>query len=213
MSSRGAKRILKECRRHQIHLTSWVKCIGIGARGARLSLGRHVNLRKRRNMCLGRDVTIGDFCRVSGGCQRNSLTIGDGTFVHEYCILRPFCGHIKIGRDCTLNPFSIVYGYGGVDIGDDVRIAAHTVIVASSHNFGQLDVPIRTQGLSAKGIRIDNDVWIGTNCTILDGVHVGAGAIIGAGSVVTKGVRPYSIVAGSPATILRMRAAHSGQLE
>ncbi len=98
-----------------------------------------------------------------------------------------------------------VYGQGGVKIGNYVRITAHTIIVAPQHIFKRRDIPICEQGIESKGIIIEDDVWIGAHCTILDGVKIGKGAIIAAGAVVTKDVAPYSTVGGVPAKLIKVR--------
>lgn len=90
-------------------------------------------------------------------------------------------------------------------IGNYVRIAAHTVIVATQHIFERIDIPICHQGVEGKGITIEDDVWIGANCTVLGGVTIGKGTIVAAGAVVTKDVEPYSIVAGVPAKVIGSR--------
>ena len=73
------------------------------------------------------------------------------------------------------------------------------------HVFDDLEQPISKQGLTKKGIKIHNDVWIAANCVILDGVEIGEGSIIAAGSVVAKNVPPYSVVAGIPAKVIKNR--------
>lgn len=90
-------------------------------------------------------------------------------------------------------------------MGKNTMIAAHTIIVPSNHRFERLDLPIRDQGLVKEGIFIEEDVWIGAGSKILDGVHIGKGCVIGAGSVVTKSIDDYSIVAGVPIRNLGVR--------
>lgn len=114
-------------------------------------------------------------------------------------------GDIRMGDSCSLNPFSIVYGHGGVRIGNGVRIAAHSVIIPANHHVDTGESPFVSSGLIAIGINIDEDVWIGSGCRILDGVSIGAGAVIGAGSVVTRSVETRTIVAGVPARFIRQR--------
>jgi len=71
--------------------------------------------------------------------------------------------------------------------------------------FGRIDTPIREQGSTMKGIAISDDVWIGAGCRILDGVEIGKGSIIGAGTVLTKSVPEYSIVVGIPGKVIKRR--------
>ncbi|MBL8080160.1 MAG: acyltransferase [Anaerolineales bacterium] len=99
----------------------------------------------------------------------------------------------------------MLYGTGGVTIGNNVRIATNTIIVASMHKFERIDIPIYLQGHEARGIVIGNDVWIGAGCRILDGVTIGDGSILAAGAVINKDTPPYVIVGGVPARIIRER--------
>jgi acetyltransferase-like isoleucine patch superfamily enzyme len=78
-------------------------------------------------------------------------------------------------------------------------------MIAENHNFDNAAQPMNTQGVSNRGIRIGNDVWIGACVTILDGVNVGDHSILAAGAVVTKDVMPYEIVAGVPARRIKSR--------
>jgi acetyltransferase-like isoleucine patch superfamily enzyme len=99
----------------------------------------------------------------------------------------------------------MIYGTGGLKIGNDVRIATHVVITPAGHVFDKKDIPIRLQGVEMKGIVIEDDVWIGANATILDGVIIGRGCVIGAGSVVTKSLPEYSVAVGVPARVIYKR--------
>ena len=100
---------------------------------------------------------------------------------------------------------SVIYGQGGVVIGNNVRIAAHTVIVPSNHIFTDTTIPIYLQGLSKKGIVIKDDVWLGAGVKVLDGVTIETGCVIGANSVVTKSTDSYGIYIGVPARLLKKR--------
>lgn len=95
---------------------------------------------------------------------------------------------------------------GEVHIGDNVMMGPECLILTRNHAFSDTTVPMNTQGYGeVKPVYIGNDVWIGQRVTILPGVHVGDGAIIGAGSIVTHDVEPYAIVGGNPARVLKMR--------
>jgi len=137
----------------------------------------------------------------SGG----SISIGARTLIDRGVIVRPLGGFVKIGEDCSVNAYCVLYGGGGLTIGNGVRIAAHCVIVPSNHKFADVDRPIREQGLSMKGITIEDDVWIGAGVKVLDGVTLGRGCVIGAGAVVTKSVPARTVVGGVPGRPIKTR--------
>jgi acetyltransferase-like isoleucine patch superfamily enzyme len=96
-------------------------------------------------------------------------------------------------------------GGGGLKIGNDVLIGAGTKIITSSHNFNNTEMSIRAQGLNFKPLIIGNDVWLGFNVIVLGGVEIGNGVIVGANSLVNKDISDFSIMAGSPAKLIRKR--------
>lgn len=136
-----------------------------------------------------------------GGC----IIVGEGTELGYYVILMTYGGFIEIGKNCSINPNSIIYGHGGVRIGDNVLIAAQCVVVSTNHIFSDRTKLIAEQGATAKGIIIEDDVWLGAGCKILDGVVIGKGAVIAAGSVVTVNVPEYCVYAGVPARKIKDR--------
>ena len=134
------------------------------------------------------------------------ITIGDHAEIKDYVIIRTYENPVVIGAYCQLNPFVVIYGGSGVYIGDNVMIAPHCVLAAGNHNFRQLDTPIRfARGISDGPIVIEDNVWIGANCTITDAVRIGHDAVVGANSVVTRDVAPYDIVGGVPARAIGNR--------
>ncbi|MEM9355026.1 MAG: acyltransferase [Pseudomonadota bacterium] len=98
-----------------------------------------------------------------------------------------------------------MYGGGGLTIGNFVRIAAHTVMVPSNHEYSDTAIPITKQGLSMKGIVVEDDVWVGAGARILDGVRLRTGTVVGAGAVLTHSTNEFSVVAGVPARQLATR--------
>jgi len=128
--------------------------------------------------------------------HRQNTEIDKTAQIREFVIIQAN-RKVKIGKYSQLNPFVVIYG--GVTIGDYVMIAPHVMIASGNHNFTQMEKPMRFAGSVSKGkVVIEDDVWIGANSTILDGVTVGKGAVIGAGSVVNCDIEPYSINAGVP---------------
>lgn len=99
----------------------------------------------------------------------------------------------------------IITTSGGVKIGDRTLIGYRTQILSANHSIPPIGQPFPISGDDYRKIIIDNDVWIGANCIITPGVHIGEGAVIAAGSVVTKDVESNSIVGGVPAKLIRKR--------
>lgn len=113
-------------------------------------------------------------------------------------------GRVVIGEGCFLNLGVMVAAQGLVEIGDHCMFANGCFVTDANHRFSDLTMPITWQGFDSKGpTRIGDNVWCGANVVITSGVTVGERCVIGANSVVTKDLPPYSIAAGSPARVLR----------
>ena len=149
-----------------------------------------------KNVCLGKNVRL-DI--LYGG----TISIGDNTEILDGCRVWTYGGEISIGTNVSINPYSIIYGHGGTKIGNDVLIAGHSMVVPSNHIFDNPKKLIREQGLSEKGIIIEDNVWIAHGCTILDNVTIGFGAVIAAGTVVNKSIKPNTVNAGIPVRELK----------
>lgn len=158
-----------------------------------------------RKIELGSDVVIESYARLIAIGDSAEIKIRDNTYIHPYVLIKADNGKIIIGKDCTVNDFSILYGHGDLIIGDDVHIAAHTVIVPMDHNYEDPHIPISQQGTSKIGVTIEDGVWIGTSVVILDGVKIGKGSVIGAGAVVTESIPAYSVAVGVPAKVIKQR--------
>lgn len=137
------------------------------------------------------------------------IELGENTIVMHGAVLHvynfrnmPHSG-IKIGRDSLVGEYSVIRGQGGVTIGDRVYTSPFTQIIAVNHVFDDPDRPFVEQGITAEGIVIEDDVWLGAGAVITDGVRVGKGAVVAAGAVVTKDVPPHSVVAGVPARLIK----------
>ncbi len=110
------------------------------------------------------------------------------------------CGkNIKIGKNVFINSCCRFQDQGGIEIGDNVLIGHNVTIATLNHEIN----PEKRANLTPASVKIGNDVWIGADCTILPGVNIGDGAIVGAGSVVTKDVIKNTIAAGNPAKLIK----------
>jgi len=110
---------------------------------------------------------------------------------------------IRIGADSLIGEMNVLRGQGGIDIGDRVFTSPMVQILAVNHVFADPTRPFVEQGITAQGIVIEDDVWVGAGAVICDGVRVGRGSVIGAGAVVTRDVPPHSVVAGVPAKVVK----------
>ena len=125
-----------------------------------------------------------------------TIEINHGTSIGAHCFIH---GPVTLGESVSLNPWChLDGGRAGIKIGKNTRIGAHTSIFAFNHGMNP-GVIIRNQPTVSKGIRIGCDVWIGARVGIVDGVQIGDHAVIGMGSIVTRNVQDFEIVAGNPA--------------
>lgn len=98
---------------------------------------------------------------------------------------------------------------GPVSIGSNVMMGPGVLVLTGTHEIEAIDAPMIDQAVGVQPVVIDDDVWIGARAIILPGRHIGRGAVIGAGAVVTHDVPPYAVVAGNPARVVRYRQQHA----
>jgi acetyltransferase-like isoleucine patch superfamily enzyme len=144
----------------------------------------------------------------------NGIEIGENTIVMHGAVLHvynfrdlPNSG-IRIGRDSLVGEYSVIRGQGGVTIGDRVYTSPFTQIIAVNHVFDDPDRPFVEQGITAEGIVIEDDVWLGSGAVIVDGVRVGKGSVVAAGAVVTRDVPAHTVVGGVPARPIKTIEGH-----
>jgi acetyltransferase-like isoleucine patch superfamily enzyme len=206
-------------------LAGWVPTVlGIGLRGLlyRLVLKMDgwaaiesgVRLRFASNIHLGHGSYLDQGVYLHA--TPNGIEIGSGSIVMHGAVLHvynfrslPHAG-IKVGRDCLIGEYSVIRGQGGVTIGDRVYTSPFTQIIAVNHVFDNPNVPFVDQGITAEGIVIEDDVWLGAGAVITDGVRVGRGSVVAAGAVVTKDVPAHTVVAGVPARPIKTIDEDSG---
>jgi acetyltransferase-like isoleucine patch superfamily enzyme len=166
-----------------------------------------VRLRFANHIHLGRGVYLDQGVYLHA-CP-NGIEIGAETIVMHGAVLHvynfrglPHSG-IRIGRNSLVGEYTVIRGQGGVTIGERVYTSPFTQIIAVNHVFDNPEVSFVDQGITAKGIVIEDDVWLGSGAVITDGVRVGKGAVVAAGAVVTKDVEPYTVVGGVPAKVIK----------
>jgi acetyltransferase-like isoleucine patch superfamily enzyme len=168
-------------------------------KGVRIRFADHVRLGR------GAYLDEGVYLHACPG----GIEIGERTLVMHHAELHvynfrnlPQAG-IRIGRECLVGEFNVLRGQGGITIGDRVYTSPLVQIAAVNHVFSDPARPFVEQGITAEGIVIEDDVWIGAGAIVTDGVRIGRGAVVGAGAVVTRDVPSHSVVAGVPARVVK----------
>lgn len=131
----------------------------------------------------------------------HSFNIGRRSVVESFSCINNACGSVKIGNDTRVGMHNTIIG--PVTLGNKVILAQGVVMTALNHSYLEPCMPIADQKVTLKEVVVEDDVWIGANATILQGVRVGSHSIIAAGAVVTKDVPPHTIVGGVPARVLK----------
>lgn len=197
-----------------LFLFGWIPTIiGVGVRGLfyRLimkmdglaAIESRVRIRYANYIKLGHGVYLDESVYLHAcpqGIEIGSNTIVmHGAVLHVYNFRKMSQSRIKIGKDSLIGEYSVIRGQGGVEIGDRVYTSPFTQIIAVNHVFDDPNRSFVEQGITAEGIVIEDDVWLGAGAVITDGVRVGKGAVVAAGAIVTKDVPPHTVVGGVPA--------------
>jgi len=157
-------------------------------------------------------IWVGDRCILHRGAKlvgvshyEIGICLGDGTKVHENAFLNSYSGRIICERNVYIGHGSIVCGHGGLFIGENTMISGLCYVIPANHIFTDVDIPLRFQGETRRGIRVGRNAWIGAGSVILDGVTVGDSAVVGAGAVVSRDIPPWAVAMGVPAKVVRYR--------
>ncbi len=152
---------------------------------------------------------ISTLADIEDSTRGTRIVIGEQSVLDAFVKIKPAggSGDLIIGARTVINSGCVLYTGNGIQIGDDVAIAANCTFAPVNHEYRRRDIPIRQQGFrpSKGGIVIEDDVWIGANCVILDGAILRRGCVIGAGAVVRGEVAAYSINAGQPLAVIGWR--------
>jgi len=172
--------------------------------GRGLVVGRNCTFRHPSKITLGDKITIDDNTLIDArGANGKGLVIEDEAIINRNSIVQSKNGDIEIGRSVSIGANSTFVSWSGIRIGDGVRIAGGCYLSAGRFDFDDLAKIIADlEGYSTGPIVIDQNVWIATRVTILDGVQIGRDAIIAAGAVVTGNIPPRAIASGNPAKVV-----------
>ena len=172
-------------------------------------IGKNVEIKCKKRIKIGKWVTIHsnsyvDACSERGIVLEDGVTIGKNSYVRTGNI-ESHNGCLIIRKGSSFNYGCFIGATGGIEIGENVLMGPGITIITEKHNFENPDKEIKDQGVEVLPVVIENDVWIGADVTILGGVTIKKGTIIGAKSLVNKDTEENSIYVGIPARKLRER--------
>ena len=172
---------------YDLQTDSQVYCNNVAA----VSFGKNVTIRRNSQMVIKAD---------------GKISYGNDCIIERNVSLYAMEGPIHIGDQNYIGwGSSIIAGPGGVHLGSHVLIAHNCSLLAQNYEIQDINQPIHYDRMTSQGIVVEDEVWIGTQVSVLDGVRIGRGAVVAAGAVVTKDVKPYSVVGGVPARFIKMR--------
>ena len=168
-------------------------------------VAKSVRLLGRGRVVIGPYCVVEDHVLLDTGNNRNStIKLGPRTKLKYGAVLRTYDGSVSIGARTSVGEYSILAGHGGLTLGSAVIVAGHCYFSAADHIF-ESNIPVRFQGETARGIEVEDGVWFGARCVVLDGTRVGNGAIVAAGSVVTSDLGAGMLCIGTPCKEIRPR--------
>lgn len=169
--------------------------------------GRGLALRHPGKISIGERVSIDDDVLLdASGAGEKGISLGDGVIVSRSCVIQGKTGPVMIGNRADIGCNCIFSSVSGIEIGQSTLIAGHCYIGGGRYRSDRLEIPMMDQGMYSEGpVILGDDVWLGAGVIVLDGVRIGRGSIVGAGSVVTREIPEYSVAVGVPARVIGTR--------
>lgn len=130
-----------------------------------------------------------------------AFELANNATIEDFCVINNGVGDVRVGAHSRVGIGSVVIG--PASIGQHVIIAQHVVISGLNHGYESVDSPIRLQPVTSRPVVLEDECWIGANAVITAGVRIGCHSVVAAGSIVTKDVAAYSVVAGNPARTIK----------
>lgn len=176
--------------------------------GKKVFVGGNTTIYNSKNIIFGKSVTIDQHCIIDGFSSEkiilgNCVKIGAYSNLLSTSHLSKYGKGLRIGNNSAIGDFTHFGAPGGIEIGDDVIMGSYISFHSENHNFSDPTKLIREQGVTSKGIKLGNNIWVGAKVTFLDGCQVGNNSVVAAGAVV-NGIYPdNSIIGGVPAKVIK----------
>ena len=178
----------------------------LGSVGSNVVFGVSVTIRHPHKIHIADNVVIDDQCCLDAkGTDNKGISIGTGVFVGRNTILSCKNGDIVIDDHANLGFNCEIFSASRVRVGRNILMAAYTYLVGGDHLYDRVDIPVLQQGRTARGIEVEDNVWLGAHVVVTDGSKIGRDAIIGAGAVVVGDIPEFAIATGIPAKVIRDR--------
>jgi acetyltransferase-like isoleucine patch superfamily enzyme len=186
-------------------------CRGYFCLYKKVFLGKGCQISNKRNIVFGKNITIENNVSIDGYAKNklffgNNVKIGSYSWISCTSHMSKYGEGISIGNNSAFGRFTEFGAAGGIEIGNDVIAGSYISFHSENHNFNDTSKLIREQGVTSKGIKIGNNVWIGAKVTFLDGSIIGDNCVVAAGAVV-NGIFPNNtVIGGIPAKIIKTLA-------
>ncbi len=174
-------------------------------------VGRQVKISHGKKIVCGKNVKFEDFSEIHG-LSKNGLIFGDNVTISRGAMIRPSSYYggdlgygLEIGNNSSIGPHGYIGCSGPIKIGENVMFGPKCSLFAENHIFADTNNSIKSQGICQKGIIVEDDCWIGSNVIILDGVTIGKGSVVGAGTLVAKNIPAGSIVVDKRNSLINSR--------
>jgi acetyltransferase-like isoleucine patch superfamily enzyme len=156
------------------------------------------------------EAKVSPLADIEESLRSTRIIVGAHSIIDSFVKIKPVggSGNLIVGEHVVINSGCVLYTGNGIWIGNHVLVAANCTFAPVNHAYAERDRLIRKQGFlpSKGGIRVEDDVWIGANCVILDGAILRKGCVVAAGSIVRGELEPYTVYAGpTPLRIIGLR--------
>ena len=181
---------------------------GVFLTGKKVFLGKKCTLLNKSNIYFGKNVTIEKHTTIDGYATQK-IILADGVKIGSYSFitctshLSSYGKGLQMGTNSAIGDFAHFGASGGIEIGSDVIMGSYISFHSQNHNFNDSSKLIREQGVTSKGIKIGNNIWVGAKATFLDGCEVGNNSVVAAGAVVNDIFPDNVVIGGVPAKILK----------
>ena len=177
--------------------------------GSKVFVGQNTKILNSQNIIFGKNVTI-EKHTIIDGFSSEKIIFGDfvkiGAFsnLNSTSHLSKYGIGLKMGNNSAIGDYSHFGAAGGIEIGDDVIMGSYISFHSENHIFSDPKTLIREQGVTSKGIKLGNNIWVGAKVTFLDGCSVGNNSVVAAGAVVNNTFPDNVVIGGIPAKVLKI---------